>query len=320
MKKTIIITCFVVLTYQRVSSQDNFQIDFESSTGLIEIDTTNPNNIWQIGQSNKDCFNSTISGKNSIVTDTTSFYPNNSNSSFTVKIPSKYLDVAETVISFWHKFDTEAEKDSGYIEYSFDGGLNWNCLVDTFLEDTRFGYWSHWDSSKTHGLNGDLKITGDSKGWINSEYKWVWFIPCKIIESDEYSDSNLKSTNESPFPDSLYVRFVFISDSINENKCGWIIDNIEVYEIFVGDVLIIDLDQSVSVYPNPTDNILKVKLPENLKLEEFIILNSFGQKLKIGKVTDSLIEIDVSNLPNGQYFIQFYDEGKTKICKRIIII
>jgi len=66
------------------SQQEN---DFDGETNLpVFLDSTQSNNIWQIGRPNKTQFTNAISQPNALVTDTILTYPTNNASSFTFKI------------------------------------------------------------------------------------------------------------------------------------------------------------------------------------------------------------------------------------------
>ncbi|MBQ8957264.1 MAG: T9SS type A sorting domain-containing protein [Bacteroidales bacterium] len=67
-----------------------------------------------------------------------------------------------------------------------------------------------------------------------------------------------------------------------------------------------------TVYPNPTDAVLFVQTLRATSLHNniFRITNPMGQTLKTGQITAETQRIDVSNLPEGMYFITF--AGKTR--------
>ena len=63
----------------------------------------------------------------------------------------------------------------------------------------------------------------------------------------------------------------------------------------------------LTVYPNPTDGILIVETvcTPSLPNETYRITNLMGQTLMTGQITDENQQIDVSDLPDGMYFITF---------------
>jgi hypothetical protein len=62
-----------------------------------------------------------------------------------------------------------------------------------------------------------------------------------------------------------------------------------------------------AIYPNPTDGILIVETvcTPSLPNETYRITNLMGQTLMTGQITDENQQIDVSDLPDGMYFITF---------------
>ena len=64
---------------------------------------------------------------------------------------------------------------------------------------------------------------------------------------------------------------------------------------------------TLTVYPNPTDGILIVETvcTPSLPNETYRITNLMGQTLMSGTITCENQQIDVSDLPDGMYFITF---------------
>ena len=61
------------------------------------------------------------------------------------------------------------------------------------------------------------------------------------------------------------------------------------------------LQEFYSIYPNPTTSALQLNLAQNVSVQNVVILNSNGQKVKEQNEASS---IDVSELSNGLYFVQ----------------
>lgn len=63
-------------------------------------------------------------------------------------------------------------------------------------------------------------------------------------------------------------------------------------------------ENKLSVYPNPTNNILTIELPQNQELEqETTIFNLLGKVVYNGSISKQNYQIDVSNLATGLYTI-----------------
>jgi hypothetical protein len=65
----------------------------------------------------------------------------------------------------------------------------------------------------------------------------------------------------------------------------------------------------LTVYPNPTDGVLFVQTlrATSLPNQTYRIINLMGQTLQSGTFTAETQQIDVSNLPEGMYFISVGD-------------
>ena len=61
--------------------------------------------------------------------------------------------------------------------------------------------------------------------------------------------------------------------------------------------------EALTVYPNPTNGIVNVRLPQCDSPTEYRITNLMGQTLMSGQITAENQQIDVSGLPQGMYFI-----------------
>jgi len=73
---------------------------------------------------------------------------------------------------------------------------------------------------------------------------------------------------------------------------------------------VMEKENSINVYPNPAHGILFVETQNLASQNEYRITNAMGQTVMTGQITDETQRIDVSNLPQGMYFITF--EGVTK--------
>ena len=65
---------------------------------------------------------------------------------------------------------------------------------------------------------------------------------------------------------------------------------------------------TLTVYPNPTDGVLFVQTLRATSLPtEYRIINMMGQTVLKGSLNTETQQIDVSNLPEGMYFISMGD-------------
>jgi hypothetical protein len=62
-----------------------------------------------------------------------------------------------------------------------------------------------------------------------------------------------------------------------------------------------------TVYPNPTNGVLNVQLPQYDNPTGYLISNLMGQTMMTGNITSNNHQIDVSSLPKGMYFITVHN-------------
>ena len=84
----------------------------------------------------------------------------------------------------------------------------------------------------------------------------------------------------SMFPDSIVFRFSLESDSVDNEKEGWLIDNYIAHITFLHTVKEVNQTDYLNVYPNPTSGIITIaaeKLMEFCIIEYMELLNSRGR-------------------------------------------
>lgn len=225
--KKIILLFGPILFLQNVFGQ-TFLIDFESPNPAVSIDTT-PGNLWQIATPQKSFINSVYNKV--IITDSVNFYPPNNQSSFILKIPASYITGGTLLISLSYIIDTDTLRDGGTIDYSVDGGVDW-------YQGNNFDFGQIFPDML---YDGSFGLSG------RSDWTSLSFFACNIWSSNN---------------DSLWLRFTFKSDSINNQRDGWAIDDISVQYIDCGGVQEINTNYHFSsVFPNPVSNtsLLQIK-------------------------------------------------------------
>ncbi|MDO9511935.1 MAG: T9SS type A sorting domain-containing protein [Bacteroidales bacterium] len=316
MKKSIL-TLFVSIVLIIVCNRANAQwtydlVNFETPVSTIIIDNT-ADNLWQIGTPSMVFFNAAYSGSKAIITDTLNTYAPGTSSSFIYIIRNPYTQTCYTSLEFWHKYDTDTLTDIGIIEASYDGGNSWVMVVDT-NQVSPMGSYFWWDSDMNE--NGSTFTThpiitsGKSDGWIKSRFNWHWWIPV-------VTDSIIVP------PDSLMIRFTFISDNINSNKEGWMIDDIRAasagWELCSG-IEERSANREVLVFPNPFSTQTTIQTKFVMKHATLRVFNSFGQIVQqINNITGQEVIMHRNKLPAGCYFLQLVDNNRALASKRIII-
>jgi hypothetical protein len=303
---------FLTLVFDTTNAQWSLDtVSFETPTTEIVIDTLG-HNLWQIGKPHKTYFDTAHSGINAILTDTLNAYPPNDTSSFIYVIRNPYTQTCLTCMEFWHKYDMDALADQGIIDASYDGGDSWVVVKDTFIDNPgSFFIWNPDYHANSGNSTSHLLITsGKSDGWIQSGFCWHWFLPVN-------PDSIISN------PDSLLIRFTFISDSIAQSKEGWMIDDIVTSS--AGWELCTNtkesyLNENITVYPNPFSTQTILQTDNIFKSATLTIYNSVGQEVRrLKNITGETIVFHRDDLPCGLYFLQLAQDSKILKTAKIII-
>ena len=133
--------------------------------------------------------------------------------------------------------------------------------------------------------------------------EWRWTEKISWMESDSKSGRE-KSMDEGPFSE------VFTA---TDEEIEALIASIE------NEATLLTKDD-VKVYPNPTNGLVQVRLSEKNECSEIIVLNNFGQKVRV-ILTDAQYfsyDVDLSDQPKGIYFIKFNSRLNSVIKKLVI--
>jgi len=282
-------------TFYGLFRQHYFNFEDSIQNNKLEID----GNIWAIGTPSKSGFDSAFSPVRALVTDTMSTYPINADGTVAFKVNPHLMNI---LVEFTHKFDTDTLKDGGMVEISYDLGNSWNNVcVNPYPKDWfRFSFRTEnmYDSSQKL-FNGMPGFSGKTNGWITSSFHLVWFV--KIF---------------GPL-DSVMLRFHFISDSVAENKNGWMIDEVKVSYVEMGGGFDEQNVYGFTLSPNPSSEFVYVKsihgpLPEVLKVYE-----TDGRFVKSIKIENN--RFNVSDLNNGLYYINLNELQNAAPLKLLIV-
>ena len=72
------------------------------------------------------------------------------------------------------------------------------------------------------------------------------------------------------------------------------------------------INNKISVYPNPTNTVLNIKLNQNSNLpDSYKIYNMLGQLIDAKEINNiSHLKIETSTLNNGMYFIKIFKDDQ----------
>jgi len=285
-------------------------ITFEEPTPYITI-LPYPLNIWQIGKPQKSFFNSAYSTPFAIVTDTVNPYPSGNSSSFELTIINPYP--GSCYIDFRHKYDSEADHDGGYITVSWDNGISWHNIV-TDMSGPYYCYpagnpmcGGSWCVNMSNSVlfNGEPGFSGHSSGW---EYTCLVWRNIVVVPDREKS--------------SMRIRFNFISDTSQQDMEGWLIDNIRVFSIDVGQGIREFLAGSSHswFYPNPVINTAAFTMNRTYRNVHYELTDSRGsvvRKVNLGDCCEFTFK--PGDLTPGIYFMRLFLGSQYRDIHRIVI-
>lgn len=186
------------------------------------------------------------------------------------------------------------------VEGSKDEGQNWYPL--------KAGYDSRenqlWEEKYSQNVNDQISsAVGTPEWYVNQKID--------LLENFNFSAG-----------DTILIRFRLFSDPY-AHGWGWTIDNLRI-QFPVAAPLPVLSPGNISVYPNPVENILHVKISpqspvENIQIE---IFNLFGQKVKMVHFKDKSSvfteEINMNRFSNSIYLLTIKEDGEQVFTKKII--
>lgn len=321
MKKAILLIFLFVNSFISFSKAQNLLevgdttifhiINFDSTYNYINIGNSSQN-LWQVGKPHKTFFDSAYTLPFAMVTDTLNNYPISNYSYFDLYIGDFSLEgyYVDIFIDFWHKIDTDTLKDGGFITVSWDKGLTWmNIINDTVYNGEKPGNTSlgipNLYSTDNILFNGEYGFSGHTNDWKHTTLGW-WIPPMK----------------KSFPPDTMIIRFNFISDSIDNPKEGWMIDNIRLFSIDMGSG-VTDINSKsniLSVFPNPYVTTTEISLDKTYENVDLSVFNLQGEIIKKKTYRNcSKMNLDRTEIENGLYFLQITLDKKIIETKKIIM-
>ncbi len=311
MKKLFLLLAISLSAFQSFAQWTTFvwdTITFEDPYEYLTVDNSSQN-IWQIGAPNKTFFDGAYLSTNAIVTDTVNFYPVNNNSHFDLKIGTFNFTnwfYASVYIEMKHKYDTDTLHDGGYISVSYDQGLTWMNIID----DTTYFYTAKpdWENENLYQhsntlFNGESGFSGHSNGWVTTMFAWH-SIPVK---------------NNTSVGDTMIIRFNFVSDNIEDNKEGWMIDNIKLYSVDLGGGVNESKSLNFTIAPNPMNETSWIEAGNYCEIL-LNIFNTQGEMISQRKyVNNQSVVINKDRLEPGMYFVKIQKDGNFMGVRKLIV-
>jgi len=279
---------FEFITFNDSLYLDHVRIDYDE----------NPDNVWQIGVTEKSDFLAGNGPLRAMMTDTVFSYPASDTSIAYINLTTDYINIF--FLTFSYKVDCDTINDYGLFEVSGDDGQTWfNPIAEA--DDYRFDIFNEPSS-------GDI-FTGSMPFWSNIG-----------IDMEQWRSASTNQTGNFPSyisSDTLRLRYTFISDEINSGRAGWIIDDMKLDRILANSEEAPE-ENILQVYPNPVSNRLHLRKEKPVDLA-VNIYNLQGKLLLSRTISRHLssLEIDVSTFPKGLYFIETLSDEGTEVLKMV---
>lgn len=271
----------------------DFSSIYDSTDYFFYFDSTQENNIWQIGTPSKQYLNSAYwDNAKALLTDTLNYYPSNNVSSFQFGLVNCGNGGATQNCLDWywgprieisHKIDSELGMDGGTIEVSHDNGNTWVNLIEEIQDLEWIGY-------DMYSINDTIQSLG--KPGFSGQTDWI------------FTEINYSMSYSEPL-DTILFKFTFASDSVQTNQDGWEIGQVYVF----GEYELVDeynINNLISVYPNPATDQLNITREKINGVPSIQILDASG-KIIFEEKNSSGSSINVQNLPNGNYTLRYSD-------------
>lgn len=310
-QKTIYYDSLYEINSNSMWGYDNIPLvlDFNDSSSreYILIDSTQPNNIWVFDSINKPGF--LVSDSIFLTTGKSGNYDTSNISSFILKLKMENTGAGKGFTSFGlgfvHKFETDSAFDGLIIETSIDGGQTWHDAFNNF--NFFLGLFPRWDSIINWSVYTTIPNTytyiqsGASNGMIYSRIAWGML--------------GVKSGY-----DSLLVKISFVSDAVNSNKPGWVIQKLIVEGNFfeTGGFGELDLTPLFSIYYH--EKTIEIQ-PLSVVTEKYIITiyNLLGQEIHSQNLTQNTTTlIHLPQIQSGYYLVEI-NSSKGRMVKKIWI-
>lgn len=309
MKNLVIISFCVLLFYTNTLYSQYYcnkdigcHYGFFDSTTLkyIElVDTTD--NIWEYGSTKKDLWHY---GDKVMITGLEKPYPPNNRSAFKVRCAfPRQLDIWwwedwENVISIYMGSSIESDRynDGGVVEISFDDST-WIVLGEKH-EDIEYLDWE-----LCQYLDRDFFLNHDNINCLNKRG-----FSGKMRRDPDIFISKFPKQRDSVI---VYLKFTFCSDSIDNKKAGWLIDDFAVVygswvrcPGMVNDYNKKHTSSFLKIFPSPSFNKIFIEsMDMNLINKSYTIYNYLGKEMGRGTLNKDQ-SIDISNLEKGIYILR----------------
>lgn len=274
---------------------ESFGNNFDHDTMHVhyKIDSSLVNNVWQIGGISKPGFPAPHSPVNALQTDTLNPYPTNNVSAVDFWNDSSFWFLSPVAsISFWHHYEVDSLTDSLLVQFTIDSGAHWlnpDPFRDSVIAKGMNGFQISYEGIRNNSLHPytskKIVFTGSDTAWtqVSICFTFLAINPPRKLDSSAYG-----------------VRFLMKSDSVQQNKPGWAIDDVRfIRPGIVGAVN--DLAQlRLSIFPVPSKSgEFNIEYPFDFVKGSLDIYDMLGHKMKTLPLSN---RISIAEFPDGIYY------------------
>lgn len=168
-----------------------------------------------------------------------------------------------------------------------------------------------YDSDDTL-TGGKAGFSGKTENWIYSSIQLIWCLP--ILKSSSCGDS-------------VIFRFHFISDPVETNREGWMIDDVFIMWMDMGSGYDeINQPASLTIFPNPFDKVAVIEYDAANSWKVTITLTDiFGREISVYRNNNQIagkqrltLNSEELKLSKGIYFLQIQADGFSQSTKLIL--
>lgn len=297
---TLVILClFTASVYAQSLSQYFDGADTIPGQSLfIELDTSSTN-VWQIGPPHKNIFNAASTVPNALVTDTINYYPINNSSSFYFDADIDAFGWGILAFQWTQKLDLDEGMDGGLIEYTIDGGNSWQSVFNSPYVYSFYGF----DQANVSSIpNHGFAFTGRDSIWKDI---WLCFDVSWLNQND-----------------SMQFKYTLKSDSLENNREGWLIDNFLIHTTIIHTATSEkEQENYLEIYPNPTSGRLEInaqKINGYHLIEELNLYNVSGRLIKSYGKCPTKFSIDLSDQSPGVYYLKIKTNLQTETFRIVV--
>jgi len=176
--------------------------------------------------------------------------------------------------------------------------VNWDIPAEWSL--------SFCDEEFCYPLNGTNSDNGGPSFLPGNEYKYDWHL---WVQHDNVIGTGTATITITSAVNVFFTQAMVVNIEVLDASDANCIVNIE------------NTNPTVAhVYPNPGADLIKVNLNQNIDLDKIIVTNVNGQIVKSLSVqsTSAAVEINVEDLPRGNYTLSILKENGTVISNQVI--